>query len=73
MPSEIICCLCLLLINSSVQEKTANLELEKKTLKSALDREITRRETEGDNVKQLQGQLDIVMNKLKQSKVSLVF
>ena len=63
--------LCLLFINTSLQEKTAKLELEKKTLKSALDREVTRRETEGDDVKQLQGQLDIVMNKLKQSKVSL--
>ena len=43
--------------------------MEVKTVKSALEREIVRRDTEGDEVKQLQGQLDIVMNKLKDSKV----
>ena len=43
--------------------------MEIKTVRSALEREIVRRDTEGDEVKQLQGQLDIVMNKLKESKV----
>ena len=51
------------------QDKTAKLQLEKKTIQSALDREIAGRDTEGD-VKQLRGQLDIVMNKLKESKVN---
>ena len=55
---------------STVQEKTAKLGMEIKTMKAALDREIVRRETEGDDVKQLKGQLDIVMNKLKESKVT---
>ena len=43
--------------------------MENKTVNSALEREIVRRDTEGDEVKQLQGQRDIVMNKLKESKV----
>ena len=43
--------------------------MEIKTVRSALESEIVRRDTEGDEVKQLQGQLDIVMNKLKESKV----
>ena len=51
------------------QEKASKLQLEVKTAKSALEREIARRATEGDEAKQLQGQLDIVMNKLKERKV----